>query len=65
MTDQEPVFSVVLWATDVFATAEFLERVAGLQTEARHPGFAQLRAGSSISAVYGRYGTCPRRPEIR
>ena len=41
----EPGFGLVLWATDVFALADFLERVAGANVEGRHPGFAELRAG--------------------
>ena len=41
----EPGFGLVLWATDVFALADFLERVAGANAEGRHPGFAELRAG--------------------
>ncbi len=38
-------FGLVLWATDVFALADFLERVAGATVSGRHPGFAELSAG--------------------
>lgn len=38
-------FGLVLWATDVFSLANFLERVTGAEAGARHPGFAELRAG--------------------
>ncbi len=43
-------FGLVLWATDVFALADFLERVMGARVEQRHPGFAQLDV-ESISIV--------------
>ncbi len=42
---QQAPFGVTLWATDVFALADFLQAVAGLDLEQRHPGFALLRAG--------------------
>jgi predicted enzyme related to lactoylglutathione lyase len=42
---EEQTFSLVLWTTDVFALAAFLEAVAGLSIEERHPGYASLRAG--------------------
>ncbi|MEO8538232.1 MAG: hypothetical protein ABI577_00735 [bacterium] len=38
-------FGLTLWATDVFALADFLQAVAHLPIEQRHPGFALLRAG--------------------
>lgn len=38
-------FGLVLWATDVFALADFLERVVGAKVAERHPGFAQLDVG--------------------
>jgi hypothetical protein len=37
-------FGITLWSTEVFALAEFLQKVAGLEIEQRHPGFAALRA---------------------
>jgi len=43
-------FGLVLWATDVFALAEFLERVTGARVEQRHPGFAQLNV-EAVSIV--------------
>lgn len=46
MTPSDPGFGVTLWATDVFALADFLQRVAGVSVEQRHPGFALLRAGT-------------------
>ena len=45
--DGESQLGLVLWATDVFALAAFLEAVAGLTVEEHHPGFASLRAGST------------------
>ena len=45
-------FGITLWATDVFALADFLERVAGLELEQRHPGFASLRAGAAVITVH-------------
>ena len=44
--------SVTLWATDVFALSDFLQAVAGLQPEQRHPGFASLRAGTSVIQIH-------------
>lgn len=35
-----PRLGLTLWATDVFALADFLEKVAGLPAAARHPGYA-------------------------
>ena len=52
METQESDFGIALWATDVFATAAFLERVAGLSVEERHPGYARLRAGEAVIAVH-------------
>ena len=52
MSAQQPAFGVTLWATDVFKMAGFLERVAGLQVEQRHPGFAQLRAGAAVITIH-------------
>ena len=48
----EPGFGLVLWATDVFALADFLERVAGVEAAGRHPGFAELRAGSVSITIH-------------
>lgn len=45
--DAESQLGLVLWTTDVFALAAFLEAVAGVIVEERHPGFASLRAGST------------------
>jgi hypothetical protein len=49
--DEAP-FSLTLWATDVFALADFLGSVAGAEVLQRHPGFAQLRAGDVILSVH-------------
>ena len=38
-------FGLVLWATDVFSLADFLDRVVGAKVAERHPGFAQLDVG--------------------
>lgn len=46
MADEE-AFGLVLWTTDIAGLADFLVAVAGLELMARHPGFAELRAGSS------------------
>ena len=43
-------FGLVLWATDVFALADFLERIVGAKVAERHPGFAHLNI-QSISIV--------------
>jgi len=48
----EGAFGVILWSTDVFALASFLEQVAGLEPGERHPGFASLRAGESTIMVH-------------
>lgn len=45
-------FGVILWSTDVFALASFLQEVAGLELVERHPGFASLRAGESAIMVH-------------
>lgn len=40
---------ITLWTTDIPAMAAFLEKVAGLEVEELHPGYASLRAnGASI-----------------
>lgn len=44
MTDG-PRFGLTLWATDVFALADFLSAVTGASIVERHPGFASLQAG--------------------
>lgn len=38
-------FAITLWATDVYAVADFLQAVAGATMRQRHPGFAALSAG--------------------
>lgn len=43
---------IILWSTDVFALASFLEEVAGLESGERHPGFASLRAGESVIMIH-------------
>ncbi|MEO6397189.1 MAG: hypothetical protein ABIP13_01860 [Tepidiformaceae bacterium] len=48
----EPGFGLVLWATDVFALADFLEGVAGVPVHGRHPGFAELRAGDVSIVIH-------------
>jgi hypothetical protein len=45
-------FGVTLWSTDVFALADFLVRVTGLEFEQRHPGFAFLRAGDVAITIH-------------
>ena len=52
MAGDEGEFGVALWATDVFGTATFLERVAGVTVEERHPGYARLRAGAAVITVH-------------
>ena len=52
MAQLESSLGVTLWATDVFALADFLQAVAGLALEQRHPGFASLKAGSSTVQVH-------------
>lgn len=43
---------ITLWSTDVFALADFLQQVAGLEMHQRHPGFAALRAGEAAVTVH-------------
>ncbi|MBA4180626.1 MAG: hypothetical protein C0506_08575 [Anaerolinea sp.] len=50
--DSEPAFGIVLWSTDVFALAGFLERVTGAVPLAKHPGFADLGFGSARITVH-------------
>jgi predicted enzyme related to lactoylglutathione lyase len=38
-------FAITLWATDVYALADFLQAVAGAEMRQRHPGFASLSVG--------------------
>ncbi len=45
-------FGIILWSTDVFALAGFLEEVAGLDVVERHPGFASLKAGDSTVMIH-------------
>lgn len=45
-------FGITLWSTEVFALAEFLQKVAGLEIEQRHPGFAALRVGEAAITVH-------------
>lgn len=45
-------FGIVLWATDVFALSEFLERVAGAEVLAKHPGFAELSFGAARLVIH-------------
>lgn len=42
----------MLWATDVFALADFLERVTGAPVLGRHPGFAELAVGAVRIAIH-------------
>mgnify|MGYP002683096035 FL=1 len=43
---------ITLWSTDVFALADFLQQVAGLEMDQRHPRFAALRAGEAAVTVH-------------
>lgn len=43
---------ITLWATDVFALADFLEAVGGAETKQRHPGYAELRIGTARVEVH-------------
>lgn len=52
MTTHDSQFGVTLWATDVFALADFLHRVAGATIEQRHPGFALVSAGSTLIQLH-------------
>jgi hypothetical protein len=38
-------FGLTLWATDVFALADFISAVTGATLIERHPGFASLQVG--------------------
>lgn len=43
---------LTLWTTDIDGLALFLERVTGMQLEARHPGFAELRCGEALVMLH-------------
>lgn len=43
----EAALGLTLWATDIPALADFLERAGGCTPLGRHPGFATLAAGAS------------------
>jgi len=45
MTEQGE-FGLALWATDVYALADFIGAVTGAVSLERHPGYAALRHGS-------------------
>lgn len=48
----ERQLDLVLWTTDVFGLADFLQAVAGIEVEERHPGYAVLRAGASRISLH-------------
>ena len=48
----ESRFGITLWATDPFRLADFLARVAGLEIEQRHPGYASLRADDALITIH-------------
>jgi len=52
MTDESNL-GLVLWTTDILALSHFLEAVAGMAVEARHPGFASLRLGDTRVSLHG------------
>lgn len=43
----EPAFGLSLWTTDIAALSRFFELVAAMTVEARHPGYASLRANGA------------------
>jgi catechol 2,3-dioxygenase-like lactoylglutathione lyase family enzyme len=51
MTDESHL-GLVLWTTDILALSHFLETVAGMTVEARHPGFASLRLGGTVVGLH-------------
>lgn len=52
LLSHESRFGVTLWATDVFRLADFLVRIAGLELEQRHPGYAALHAGEARITIH-------------
>ncbi|HMO96302.1 MAG TPA: hypothetical protein PKD27_09270 [Tepidiformaceae bacterium] len=51
MTDHQR-FGLTLWATDVFALADFLVAVTGAALHERHPGFASLLVGGMPLSIH-------------
>lgn len=51
MTGQRSL-GLALWATDVFALADFLGAVTGWEVVGRHPGFAVLEAGGQRVEIH-------------
>lgn len=45
-------FGVVLWTTDVPGLTAFLEKVAGVTADERHPGYASLRVNGSRLMIH-------------
>lgn len=45
-----------LWTTDIVALARFLEVVAGMTVEQRHPGFASLRINDAQIVLHDENG---------
>jgi len=43
---------MTLWATDVYALADFLVAVAGAEAVQRHPGYAELEIGGARLEVH-------------
>lgn len=50
--NEQATFGVTLWATDVFALADFLEAVTGSPMSERHPGFAALDVGGITLQIH-------------
>jgi catechol 2,3-dioxygenase-like lactoylglutathione lyase family enzyme len=45
-------FGITLWASDVFALADFVTAVTGATIVERHPGFASLQVGESTLQIH-------------
>ncbi len=50
--NEQATFGITLWATDVFALADFLEGVTGSPMTDRHPGFAALDVGGITLQIH-------------
>lgn len=48
----EADLGLVIWTTDIAGLAGFLQAVAGLTLLERHPGFAEMRAGTARISIH-------------
>ncbi|MCC7366347.1 MAG: hypothetical protein IT303_18470 [Dehalococcoidia bacterium] len=48
----EAALGLVIWTTDIAGLAGFLQAVGGLEILERHPGFAEMRAGTARISLH-------------